>query len=352
MGMLGWETPEPEDPELEMDGEMPMVAPDVPEAPIHLPDAPKYQVSFTHPNKIQPGFTADFAPVVPETITIEDSDGYSDDDYDENDDEDTKRRKAKGKGKARRPPSPAKTAPVATLICPVCRDPLRMGGTNENERLYTLRCGHVLDGKCLWRIAKPDDGKGAKSQVEEEKTGVDPRFEFTFAAQPQPSTSNSRDDDDDDDEDDGDFSVGGVYQEVNHPMPVVSRSRLRSGREIVPTPNPGRRRRGGPRLPGRSAARGGLDDVDDQPAEDAPPRLDLTDPFLPVLVNPPTFAVRAKGKLRRRKVPKTRGKLQEQIFEWTCPVEGCGHGHISVRLDVSGAPWKPDEEKGAIAMFL
>ncbi|KAG8813108.1 hypothetical protein FRC17_001672 [Serendipita sp. 399] len=318
------------------------------EMPIHLPNAPKYEVSFTHAGPMKPGFTSDFVPQTLETITIED-DSEAEEFTDE--DDSTMKGNWKGKGKARRRPSPVKpaiTAPAPTLICPVCKDPLRMGGTSENERLYGLRCGHVLDGKCLWTVAKPDDGNKAKGQLkdEDDKMEVDPNFEFTFTA----PTKKQRDDD-------------GEYQEIEDPTPRVfgGVSRLRSGREreIVPTPNPSRRRRG--------QYRGRLDGVDDDPEQQQAaegstsvagaansPRLDLTDPFFPVLVNPPTAraAVKPRGRLRRRKVPKTRGKLQEEVFDWTCPVEGCAHAHASVRLIITGAPWRSDEEKGAIAMFL
>ncbi|KIM26179.1 hypothetical protein M408DRAFT_330744 [Serendipita vermifera MAFF 305830] len=53
-----------------------------------------------------------------------------------------------------------------------------------------------------------------------------------------------------------------------------------------------------------------------------------------------------------RRVPKTKGRLKEEVFDWTCPVTGCGRAHVSVRLDMEGAKWKCDADKGAVLMFL
>ncbi|CCA73603.1 hypothetical protein PIIN_07556, partial [Serendipita indica DSM 11827] len=126
--------------------------------PIRVPDAPDYQVSFTHPN-IPAGFTADFEPVEPDTITL---DGSSDEGSLFNDETPSSRRK-KGKGKAAREPTPEpKPTTVLTLVCCSCRDSLMIGG---ERRLYSLRCGHVLDEKCLWRVGTPaeDDSMGVST---------------------------------------------------------------------------------------------------------------------------------------------------------------------------------------------
>ncbi|CAK5269927.1 unnamed protein product, partial [Mycena citricolor] len=120
----------------------------------------KYKTEWTHPARLEDGFVGDFAPV--ETIDIVDE------------------------GEA----NETSTA----LACARCSDPLLLG-SNDNSltpdevrrrRVWGLRCGHVIDGKCLEELYKPLEeeeapappskrkGKGkarARDRMEEE---VDP----------------------------------------------------------------------------------------------------------------------------------------------------------------------------------
>jgi hypothetical protein len=309
------------------------------------------------------GFTFDFGPVEPETISSGESDD-GDDKYgflfDESDSEAAqrmreKRRKTKGKGKA-----PVQTPALGIVqkllgtICVRCGDPLMIDG-NEDQKLYGLQCGHVLDGKCLWTIGIPplpvpppsfanEKGKGKEKQ--------DPSFKFTFTVPPKPSLKR--------DEEPG--RTSGQFEEVDNPTPLFipepTRSRLRSRRELVPTPSASKRRR-------LHQSGDNIDGVDDTlPSNSIPiaPSLNLSNPFFPSINNPPTSAAtNSRGNKKRkkphphskmRKVPNTKGKLREEVYDWKCPVEDCGIPHRSVRLDVEGAKWKCDSEGGAIGMFL
>jgi hypothetical protein len=307
--------------------------------------------------------------VEPELIVLEDSD-----------DENVNK---KGKGKAKQPvpnlDSETGTGQTLMLVCTRCKDPLLLGGETDEERVYGLRCGHVLDGKCLWKIAKPSEsqphpavpsdpqkpGKGKDRAVVPELATtmvVDPAYKFTFVhpienlAASVATTSQSM-----------------VYQEDNDPdaAPVRSRASLRRlggkrGRGIVPTPNVSARHTR--RRTRQNALDGVRDELTPNPAQEgsaSSPQLDLSDPFFPSLATTPqrgrgsarggrrgSGAMRGGGRTKMRKVPKTKGKLREELFEWKCSVSGCGRDHVSVRLDMEGAKWKCDPDKGAVLMFL
>ena len=111
-----------------------------PPAP-ELPDAPEYRPEFTHPKGfIKPGFSGDFERrVEPEIIDL---DGY----------DASRARKGKGKAKAVTPPPPK----PFKLVCASCKSGLKVNG-EDGERVYGLRCGHVLDGACVARMAFPLD---------------------------------------------------------------------------------------------------------------------------------------------------------------------------------------------------
>ena len=342
------------------------------ERPLDLPEAPEWKFYFTHPGKMPHGFTSEFAPVEPELIILEDSDDET--------------RKKKGKEKAKQPgPDPkaeARAREALTLVCSMCKDPLLLGGDTDNERVYGLRCGHVLDGKCVWKIGKPQeedpppqpqpstpaqtsakDNKGKYRAIPDSTPStmnINPEYEFTFVPPVEapviPSTPQSS-----------------AYVEDNAP----SASRVRATTTL---PARGRDRRGVVPIPNVSAGRrtrnrtrqNALDGVDDDGAlltDDAgpsTPRLDLSDPFFPVPLmtaqrggggrrgrsNRGGRGAGGSGRTRVRKVPKTNGRLKEQVFEWVCPVAGCGRAHASVRLEMEGAKWKCDPEKGPVLMFL
>ncbi|PVG04946.1 hypothetical protein CPB86DRAFT_747143 [Serendipita vermifera] len=159
---------------------------------------------------------------------------------------------------------------------------------------------------------------------------AEPTFEFTFTPPTEPP----------------------AYQEDNDPEPMHRNEVVHPTRDIVPVPDRSRRR--------RRHQPSALDEIDDHPVPgpSTAPQLDLSDPFFPTLREPVSNRkktrrkTRNETKLKSRKVPKSRGKLREEMFEWTCPVPDCGRQHLSVRLLMEGAKWKCDPEKGAILMFV
>lgn len=107
-------------------------------------NAPEYKRTFTHPPKVAPGFTHDFAP----STDVEDL-------------------SAAGAS------SRSFTSAVDTvLVCAKCLEPLVMGHVPDDKRLWGLRCGHVLDGKCVRELMRPVDTQdNGDSEPSAESTG-------------------------------------------------------------------------------------------------------------------------------------------------------------------------------------
>jgi hypothetical protein len=104
----------------------------------------EYRVAYTHPYPPAAGFTHDFESPSPSVGVI---------DVDEEPGPSTN---ASGSS------SPSKNNEnFNTLVCARCLDPLVLGGSNMSEdersrcRLWGLRCGHMLDGKCIDELMKP-----------------------------------------------------------------------------------------------------------------------------------------------------------------------------------------------------
>ncbi|KDQ59123.1 hypothetical protein JAAARDRAFT_33855 [Jaapia argillacea MUCL 33604] len=271
--------------------------------PLYRREDPDYKQSYTHPGPPSAGFTFDFGPPPPtdSILVLDDSPGPS--------------------SSASASSSSQSDEANVILVCAHCLDPLVLGGgvSDEGERLkkkvWGLRCGHMLDGKCIDDMMKPsshpptdivvDDGassmdrngkgkgKGKAKEVQEEVKDF------------QPSTS--------------------VTQ---HPDDNSMRSRLR------------------PRYPGASSSH--------------------THPHAPVTVpSPPDDTSRPARRpptSRRRRLTqslpsrargKGKGKAQQPIVEaeheWKCPVTGCGRVHVSLLID---GQWVMDKERGAIGIYV
>jgi hypothetical protein len=110
---------------------------------------PDYQPAYTHPGKPAPGFTFDFAPPnngsptsssSPTVIVVDDSPGPS--------------------ASASSSLSSHNDDPNTILVCARCMDALVTGDSMTGieyarRKLWGLRCGHLLDGKCIEEIMKP-----------------------------------------------------------------------------------------------------------------------------------------------------------------------------------------------------
>lgn len=112
-------------------------------APPMLKNAPEYKRTFTHPPKVAPGFTHDFA-----------SSGDVED--------------LSVAGASSGPPPPAVDT---VLVCAKCLDPLVMGNVPDEKRLWGLRCGHTLDGKCIRELMRPADAQEVDDKPPTESTG-------------------------------------------------------------------------------------------------------------------------------------------------------------------------------------
>jgi hypothetical protein len=102
----------------------------------------EYRVTYTHPCPPPAGFTHDFESPSVTIIDVDEEPGPS--------------TTALGSS------SPIENNEnVNTLVCARCLDPLVFGGSSMSEdersrrRLWSLRCGHMLDGKCIAELTKP-----------------------------------------------------------------------------------------------------------------------------------------------------------------------------------------------------
>lgn len=247
---------------------------------IGRPSEPDYKTEYTHPTKPAPGFIHDFelssitsAPVI-----------YIDS-------------PASSSSSTNRPGD-------AVLVCPRCHDPLMLGAADVAEdrarrRLWGLRCGHLVDGKCVEELMKPSPlivpeiidvkGKGKAECVDE---------------LPLPGAYPTR----------SLKGKGKATESEISPEPIFSsiRSRLRprpplpsSSSEPLPAgPGPSRIRPGAPRTP-----------------------------------------LKGKGKGKGR----AKVSIVEAEHEWTCPVGGCGRVHVSQLID---GRWVMDDKRGAITAFI
>ncbi|KAF9788337.1 hypothetical protein BJ322DRAFT_1048337 [Thelephora terrestris] len=105
--------------------------------------APEYKRIFTHPPKVAPGFTHDFA----SSSDVED---------------------LSATGAA---PGTSASTLDTVLVCAKCLDPLVMGNVPDSKRLWGLRCGHMLDGKCVRESMRPPDGQEDGDESTTENSG-------------------------------------------------------------------------------------------------------------------------------------------------------------------------------------
>ncbi|KAJ7503354.1 hypothetical protein B0H11DRAFT_2222637 [Mycena galericulata] len=241
-----------------------------------------YKKEWTHPGTADGGFVFDFAPseIVPAVS-------------------------GKGKGKEVVIDVDAEKEGVSTLlVCARCLDPLLVrsdgitdGGEDEARRrkVWGLRCGHLIDGKCFEELRKP---------VEDEPAPGEPSAPDEREPSPEPKgkgkgKGKAREVVDEEEEFDELFD--------ENPLDNI-RSRLRS-RTSGPLPS-------------------------------TPGAFELAVPS-------PRRARRAPTKRKVKAKPKKR--FVEARYEWNCPVAGCARVHISEKVD--GA-WVNAPEKGAIGVFV
>ena len=307
----------------------------------------EYRVAYSHPYPPAPGFTHDFESPPPSVtvIDVDEEPGPS--------------------GKPTGSSSSNSTGEnMNTLVCARCLDPLVLGGSNMSEdertrrRLWSLRCGHMLDGKCVAELMKPQPTPDI-DPTGKEAAGIN---------------SNSR--------------MRGKDPSVETPFPVGSQGLVLDGTVRIDTPGPSER---------TTKARGKARAFERQPeqpqlAEDGSESLTSAEngsilsrlrprnmaghvshtsssssasfrastrsssqrTLAPVHSTPSLGAV-SSGASQTKRRPKGKGKqkvvgpLVIGRHEWRCPVALCERLHLSLNIETQG--WVMDETQGAIPIF-
>lgn len=222
---------------------------------------------------------------------------------------------------------------LTSLVCASCYLPLRVsqGQRNDGDRVFALRCGHLVDKRCLDEISQP---KPEPSQPNDVKPG------FIKLG----SGSKSRKD--------GNFVVHGDYGATKTPVastsalpPIASPSSPSS--PTIPVASSPIAASGSARLPARTTrsstrmAPAPAPPVDESSSDDS--------------ADTPEFPLRSGrgrprgGNVRKRKAPPTKAskpikKLakpeEKREYKWLCPVVACGREHYSEEI---GGVWKPKE---------
>ncbi|KAI5998781.1 hypothetical protein EDD15DRAFT_2363646 [Pisolithus albus] len=244
---------------------------------------PDYKPEYTHPNKPFPGFTYDFAtaptPSPVDSIIIVD-DSHS---------------PGPSNASGSRHGDPA-------LACAHCHDQLFLGASDvgdgrDQRRLWGLRCGHVLDGKCIKKLMQPVSVADTKL--------VDSSSDVKGKRKMDPDT-----------------------------LPMSSPNHENSGEVAIERTNSIRSR-----LRSHNSIPGSL--------------LNSQHPMSHSNSTGQYPGIRGRAHAGRRGKGKGKAKATappiSAVHEWSCPVNGCGHVHVSVLV---GGRWIMDEKKGAIAVFV
>jgi len=302
-----------------------------PRGPPSSTESKFYKPEYTHPGKPPAGYTYDFAPS--DTATTS---GSSSPTVIVVDDDDEAGPSIKTAGST----SSSMTAVETTLVCARCLDPLVMGHMTDEQatksRVWVLRCGHMLDGKCIEELMRP------------------PVRPISQAVQPVKGKGKARASTsvDVDLADASSQDIKGARNATldaaaeTWPAEVVAHDRKGKGKAVdLPEPplapdnylDNSIRSRLRPRHPpstgGPAGLSGPLPVVSDRPARPAPRRR----------------GYHTQGPRIKRGRGKARKPVIEERYEWVCPVAGCGHMHVSVRVD---GVWNMDEQQGAVAAFL
>ncbi|KAH9973408.1 hypothetical protein BJV74DRAFT_196867 [Russula compacta] len=298
----------------------------------------EYRVAYTHPYPPAPGFTHDFESPSPSPDVI---------DVDE---EPCPSEKAKGSF------SPKCNENLNTLVCARCLDPLVLGGSNmsENERarrrLWGLRCGHMLDGKCIAELMKPhsasdleftdanlvaiglpyDKSQGPDSSTESQNRAQTPVMGGADAKSPTCLTKAREKGRAIEQASQLSQPAEGTGERTTFAENSSIRSRLR------PRTNTGHVAHISSSLPASS-------------------RTSAHPSSLPSASATVALSLVANTGHHARRRPKGKGKQKAmepvilERYEWRCPVALCGRPHSSLHIESRG--WVMDETQGAIAVF-
>jgi hypothetical protein len=301
---------------------------------------PDYSPEYTHgEDKPPPGFTFDFAPPPPDPgpafIDLVNSPGASS--------------------------STAKdtSAEETILVCAKCLDPLYSGSDGVSDqmerakrRVWTLRCGHMVDGKCFEALIKPAPSDAAEAATDRKGKGKAKAVPMDSAAaystksgkgkgkERAPSNNKGK----------GKAStdVDGTYPEKAQAIPTGGDEERRSQPRSPPLCDAAY---SSPVLPGdeTSSIRSRLRPRTSWGSRMLGPSSSSTSDLNPYSTSPSQAVPPAPASRPIKPLPKGRGRQKKETYIWTCPVVGCGRQHTSRgRGDV----WEVTSKDGPIALYL
>lgn len=317
------------------------------------PKTPAWLPSYTHPGEVGPGFACDFDPKVntepPAVIVLDDDDPPS------------------GSGTSTVPGTSnfeSSVEVILALVCARCLEPLALSGQeglslspeqSRRRRVWALRCGHMLDGKCVDELIHPglpvpslaadtavlhDEecegqltavamGRGKGKGKAELTTTSDEVLDGTKSDSKGKGKAVDRGVLEAFDEEHSDVVLSKASEPVPEDTSIRSRLRPRPSKSNLFA------------LSNATAPSADRIATAPRPSRPLPRRRGAARPAVTISTTP----ARSKGKGRARK------PVVEERHEWFCPVSGCCRGHLSVRMR-GEEEWKMDANLGAIALFV
>lgn len=302
----------------------------------------EYRVAYTHPYPPAPGFTHDFESPSPSVtiIDVDEEPGPSD--------------KPTGSSS-----SNMTSGNMNALVCARCLDPLVLGGSSMSEdartrrRLWSLRCGHMLDGKCIAELMKPQPTPDMEPTVMEiadtncsysTMQGEAPSVETPFPVSSQG------------------LALDGTVRLDTGPSARTTKARAKARAiERQPVPSQSVEDDSEPttsadnssirsRLRPRDMA-GHVAHTSSSSSTSFRASTRSSSQRTPTTVHPaPSLAA---PRTKRRPKGKGKQKVVEPLIlgrhEWRCPVALCERVHLSLDIETQG--WVMDETQGAIPIF-
>ncbi|KAF8274665.1 hypothetical protein EI94DRAFT_1793956 [Lactarius quietus] len=300
----------------------------------------EYRAAYTHPYPPAPGFTHNFESPSPSVTVI---------DVDEE--------PGPSGHLAGSTSSNSTSENLNTLVCARCLDPLVLGGSSMSEdertrrRLWGLRCGHMLDGKCIAELMKP------QPTPDIELTGMEVAGTHSDSKDPSvetPTVSSHGLVLDDTGRLDTEHSTlatttrgkgRAIERQLDPPQLAADDSEPATSAE-----NSSIRSRLRPRnIAGHVARASSSSPTSFSPSAQSSHRTSGT-----VHLAPSSAAV-ASAASRSRRRPKGKGKQKvvEPLIlgrhEWRCPIALCERLHLTLNIETQG--WVMDETQGAIPIF-
>ena len=303
----------------------------------------EYRVAYTHPYPPAPGFTHNFESPSPSVTVI---------DVDEE------------PGTSGKPAglslSNSSSENMNTLVCARCLEPLVLGGSSMSEdertrrRLWGLRCGHMLDGKCIAELMKPQPTPDIEPTMEVTGTNSSDskiQGEGLSAETHSAVTSQGLDLDDTVHLDTGlsaRTTASGGKARMIEPQLEPSQLAMDDSEPATSADISSIRSRLRPRNIAGHVARASSS-TSFSPSSQASHRT--SGPVHPT----PSMAAVASAASRSKRRPKGKGKqkVAEPLVlgrhEWRCPIALCERLHLSLNIEAQG--WVMDETQGAISIF-